>query len=104
MLATAWTWADDTTLDLTIRAGARVLLDGPSGIGKSTLAALAARLAAPAPGARVFLDGEDVAGLDPAALRRAVAVVPLLAMAARLLAETGTAADTGITPIAHAGV
>ena len=63
-------------LDLTIRAGARVLLDGPSGIGKSTLAALAARLAAPAPGARVFLDGEDVAGLDPAALRRAVAVVP----------------------------
>ena len=63
-------------LELTIRAGARVLLDGPSGIGKSTLAALAARLAAPAPGARVFLDGEDVAGLDPAALRRAVAVVP----------------------------
>jgi nicotinate-nucleotide--dimethylbenzimidazole phosphoribosyltransferase len=34
----------------------------------------------------------------------AVAAVPLLAMAARLLAETGTAADTGITPIAHAGV
>lgn len=63
-------------LDLTIRPGARVLLDGPSGIGKSTLAALAARLAAPAPGARVFLDGEDVAGLDPVALRRAVAVVP----------------------------
>ena len=35
---------------------------------------------------------------------RLVAAVPLLAMAARLLAETGTAADTGITPIAHAGV
>lgn len=63
-------------VDLTVRPGARVLLDGPSGIGKSMLAALAARLAAPAPGARVFLDGEDVAGLDPVALRRAVAVVP----------------------------
>lgn len=63
-------------LDLTIHAGQRVLLDGPSGVGKSTLAALAARLAAPAPGARVFLDGADVAGLDPIALRRAVAVVP----------------------------
>lgn len=63
-------------LDLTIRAGQHVLIDGPSGIGKSTLAGLAARLASPAPDARVFLDGEDVAGLDPAALRRAVAVVP----------------------------
>ncbi|MBV0892790.1 ABC transporter ATP-binding protein/permease [Paracoccus sp. Z118] len=75
-------------VELTIRAGQRVLLDGPSGIGKSTLAALAARLAAPAPGARVFLDGEDVAGLDPVALRRAVAIVPQSAALFR-----GTLAD-----------
>ena len=34
----------------------------------------------------------------------AVAAVPLLAMAARLLAETATAADSGIVPAAHAGV
>lgn len=63
-------------VDLTIRAGRHVLIDGPSGIGKSTLAGLAARLSPPAPDARVFLDGEDVSGLDPCALRRAVAVVP----------------------------
>ncbi|HEX5812912.1 MAG TPA: nicotinate-nucleotide--dimethylbenzimidazole phosphoribosyltransferase, partial [Pseudonocardia sp.] len=34
----------------------------------------------------------------------AVAAVPLLAMAARLLAETATATDSGIVPAAHAGV
>jgi len=34
----------------------------------------------------------------------AVAAVPLLAMAARLLAETATAADSGIVPATHAGV
>lgn len=85
-------------LDLTIRAGARVLLDGHSGIGKSTLAALAARLAAPAPGARVFLDGEDVAGLDPAALRRAVAVVPQApALFCGTLAENLRLADPAAT-------
>lgn len=63
-------------VDLTIRPGELVLIDGASGIGKSVLAGLAAGLSTPAPGARVFLDGEDTAGLEPAALRRAVAVVP----------------------------
>ena len=53
-----------------------MFFDGASGIGKSTLAALLSRLAPPAPGTQVFLDGENVAGLDPAALRRAVAIVP----------------------------
>ncbi len=63
-------------VDVTIAAGSLVFVDGASGIGKSTLAALLARLAPPAPGTQVFLDGENVAGLDPAALRRAVAIVP----------------------------
>ncbi|AUH34205.1 ABC transporter ATP-binding protein [Paracoccus tegillarcae] len=75
-------------VDLTIHAGETVLIDGPSGIGKSTLIALAAGLVAPAPGARVFLDGEDVAGLDRQSLRRAVAVVPQAALLFR-----GTVAD-----------
>lgn len=63
-------------VDLTIHAGETILIDGPSGIGKSTLTGLAAGLTAPAAGARVFLDGEDVAGLDPLALRRTVAIIP----------------------------
>ncbi|MFC0339866.1 ABC transporter ATP-binding protein [Paracoccus niistensis] len=87
--------------DLMIRAGQKVLLDGPSGIGKSTLVALAARLAAPAAGARVFLDGEDVAGLDPVALRRAVAVVPQAAMLFHgTLAENLRLADPGASDTA----
>lgn len=88
-------------VDLMIRAGQKVLLDGPSGIGKSTLAALAARLAAPAPGARVFLDGEDVAGLDPVLLRRAIVVVPQAGILFQgTLAENLRLADPGATDAA----
>ncbi|WP_413871783.1 ABC transporter ATP-binding protein [Albidovulum sp.] len=68
--------ASHPPVDLAIAPGSLVLLDGPSGAGKSTLAALLARMAPSAPGSQVFLDGENVAGLDPAALRRAVAIVP----------------------------
>ena len=68
--------AQHAPVDLAVAAGSLVLIDGPSGAGKSTLAALLARMAPPAPGTQVFLDGENVAGLDPAALRRAVAIVP----------------------------
>jgi putative ABC transport system ATP-binding protein len=47
---------------------------GPSGAGKSTLLRLCNRLEAPSAG-RVLLRGEDVAGLDPLALRRRVGMV-----------------------------
>ena len=63
-------------LSFTIPAGQRVLIDGPSGIGKSSLMHLAVRLAPAAPGTRVLLDGVEVGRLDPVALRRAVALVP----------------------------
>lgn len=75
-------------VDLTIRPGETVLIDGPSGIGKSTLMGLAGRLSAPASGSRVFLDGEDTTGLDPTALRRTIAVIPQTPMLFR-----GTIAD-----------
>lgn len=63
-------------VDVTIAAGDLVFVDGPSGVGKSTLVALLARLASPAPGTQILLDGEDIAGLEPVALRRKVAIVP----------------------------
>ncbi|GAA0292336.1 ABC transporter ATP-binding protein [Rhodovulum strictum] len=88
--------ADHAPVTTTIPAGARVLIDGASGAGKSSLMHLALRLAAPAPGGRVTLDGLDVRALDPVALRRAVALVPqrgtLLAMS---LADNLRLADPG---------
>ena len=50
-------------------------LVGEVGSGKSTLAQLLLRLHEP-PEGTLFLDGEDVAGLDPESLRRAIAYVP----------------------------
>jgi UDP-glucose/iron transport system ATP-binding protein len=51
-----------------------VVLVGPSGAGKSTLLRLCNRLEVPAEG-RVLFRGEDVADLDPLALRRRVGMV-----------------------------
>ncbi len=48
---------------------------GPSGGGKSSLIRLINRLCDPTRGT-VYLDGEDIAGLDPLWLRRRVAMVP----------------------------
>lgn len=61
-------------LDLEIAPGTVLGIVGPSGSGKSTLARLLQRLAVPRHG-RVLLDGVDVALLEPAWLRRRVAVV-----------------------------
>lgn len=66
---------DDTTvisgLDLVIPAGANVAVVGASGAGKSTVAALAGRLADPSDGV-VFLDGVPLRWLDRRELRAAV--------------------------------
>ncbi len=59
-------------LTLEVPAGARVAVLGPSGVGKSTLAALALKVATPQAG-RVFLGGVDLAELDEADVHRHVA-------------------------------
>ncbi len=59
-------------LTLEIPAGARVAVLGPSGIGKSTLAALALKVAVPQAG-RIFLGGTDLAQLASADVHRSVA-------------------------------
>ena len=57
--------------DLQVPRGAFVLLTGPSGAGKSTLLRLFCRLEEPQTG-QVLLDGQDIAALLPAQLRRRV--------------------------------
>lgn len=67
-------------LDLTIPAGQRVAVTGPSGIGKSTLLTLLLRLRDPS-GGRVAIDGTDIASVTLASLRRQISFVaqePLL--------------------------
>jgi ATP-binding cassette, subfamily B, bacterial len=60
-----------------VPAGRTVALVGPTGSGKSTIAALAARLVDPAAGT-VRLDEVDVRSLSAAELARTVALVPQL--------------------------
>jgi subfamily B ATP-binding cassette protein HlyB/CyaB len=62
----------DVTLD--VPAGQVIGIVGPSGSGKSTLAKLIQRLYVPEAG-RVFIDGIDLALVDPAWLRRQIGVV-----------------------------
>jgi putative ABC transport system ATP-binding protein len=57
-----------------IPSGGITVVFGPSGSGKSTLLRLCNRLEVPSSG-RVLLDGDDVARLDPLALRRRVGMV-----------------------------
>jgi ABC-type proline/glycine betaine transport system ATPase subunit len=52
-----------------ISSGGITVVFGPSGSGKSTLLRLCNRLEVPSSG-RVLLDGDDLARLDPLALRR----------------------------------
>jgi len=57
-----------------VQPGDAIALVGPSGAGKTTVFQLALRFFAPQSGAILF-DGIDVAGLDPAELRRHIALV-----------------------------
>jgi ATP-binding cassette subfamily B protein len=61
-------------IDLDVEAGRTVALVGPTGSGKTTLVMLIPRLYDVHHGS-VLVDGVDVRDLDPAALRREVAVV-----------------------------
>ena len=61
-------------IDLEVEAGQTVALVGPTGSGKTTLVMLIPRLYETERGA-VLVDGVDVRALDPASLRREVAVV-----------------------------
>src|SRR5690606_25445882 len=63
-----------TDVDLHVPAGTRLALVGESGAGKSTIAALVARLQDPTSG-RVLLDGVDLRDLTLADVSRQVGVV-----------------------------
>lgn len=71
-------------LDLDVPEGARLALLGPSGVGKSTLAALLLKLAAPQ-GGRILLGGVDVATLAADDVRARIAC---LTQDARLFDDT----------------
>ncbi|CAA7625087.1 peptidase domain-containing ABC transporter [Magnetospirillum sp. SS-4] len=62
-------------LDFTVEPGGRLAVVGPSGSGKTTLEKVLSGIIRPASG-RVLLDGVDIALIDPADLRRHVAVCP----------------------------
>ena len=61
--------------DLAIRPGERVALVGPTGSGKSTFVKLLQRFHDLDAG-RILIDGQDIAAVTQASLRRALAVVP----------------------------
>jgi ABC-type multidrug transport system fused ATPase/permease subunit len=61
-------------VQLTVQAGERVAVLGPNGAGKSSILALLARLYEPDAGT-ILLDGQPLAQLPPAWLRRQIAVV-----------------------------
>ena len=62
-------------LSVAIAGGARVGLVGPSGSGKSTFVRLIQRLH-DVQGGTIRIDGQDIAGVTQASLRRQIAIVP----------------------------
>ncbi|WP_329280087.1 ABC transporter ATP-binding protein [Streptomyces sp. NBC_00691] len=71
-------YPDGTTavddLSFEVAEGELVTLVGPSGCGKTTTMMMVNRLVEPTSG-RVLVDGEDIAGVDPVALRRKIGYV-----------------------------
>ena len=63
---------DNLTLDVV--RGEVLVLVGPSGCGKSTTLRLINRLIEPSSGS-LYLDGEDVTGMNPSLLRRKIGYV-----------------------------
>ncbi|AEE52677.1 ABC transporter ATP-binding protein [Haliscomenobacter hydrossis] len=61
-------------INLTIRAGQRIGICGPTGSGKSTLASLIPRLYDPTSG-RILIDGQDISDYTLAGLRREIGFV-----------------------------
>ncbi|NBM19055.1 betaine/proline/choline family ABC transporter ATP-binding protein [Streptomyces sp. GC420] len=61
-------------LSFEVAEGELVTLVGPSGCGKTTTMKMVNRLVEPTSG-RIFLDGEDIAAVDPVALRRRIGYV-----------------------------
>jgi ATP-binding cassette subfamily B protein len=61
--------------ELSLRAGEHVGIVGPSGGGKSTVSRLVLRLM-DLDGGRILIDGQDIAGVTQASLRRAISYVP----------------------------
>jgi ABC-type multidrug transport system fused ATPase/permease subunit len=81
--------------DLTIAPGETVVVVGPNGTGKSTVAALLLGFVLPSRGA-VTVGGVDLAGLDPASWRERVTYLPERpALLGRTLAENLRLADPG---------
>ncbi|MFE0101432.1 ABC transporter ATP-binding protein [Streptomyces sp. NPDC059009] len=71
-------YADGTTavddLSFEVAEGELVTLVGPSGCGKTTTMKMVNRLIEPTSG-RIFLEGKDIAGVDPVQLRRRIGYV-----------------------------
>ncbi|WP_405582905.1 ABC transporter ATP-binding protein [Streptomyces sp. NBC_01190] len=71
-------YPDGTTavddLSFEVKAGELVTLVGPSGCGKTTTMKMVNRLIEPT-GGRVYLDGQDIAGIEPVKLRRRIGYV-----------------------------
>ncbi|MFF9852850.1 ABC transporter ATP-binding protein [Streptomyces litmocidini] len=66
------TAVDDLSFE--VAEGELVTLVGPSGCGKTTTMMMVNRLVEPTAG-RVLVDGQDIAGVDPVALRRKIGYV-----------------------------
>jgi subfamily B ATP-binding cassette protein MsbA len=62
-------------INIHIKAGEKVAIVGPTGAGKSTLAALLLRLYDPQEG-EIYLDGINLKKIKPASLRKFIAAVP----------------------------